>query len=57
MSDKQKSFCQTCRLKNNYKRKDKGAHTATVKECESCGEVKPILDDRHWALGDKYFIK
>jgi len=46
-------LCHQCMLKNGYKRKDQGAHTATLKDCPSCGERKPILSNRHWVVGDK----
>ncbi len=45
--------CQKCRVKSGYTRKDKGAHTAELKQCDKCGDVKPILDRRHWVKHGK----
>ncbi len=41
-------LCFDCRIAQGFKRKDKGAHTASVKACSECGEQKPILPSRHW---------
>ena len=41
-------MCRECRIKNGYKPKNKGFHTAQRKKCSLCGEVKVISPDRHW---------
>jgi hypothetical protein len=41
-------LCYDCRKKEGYKRKDQGAHTAILKDCDGCGEKKVILPSRHW---------
>ena len=43
-----KDLCFKCRKKNGFERKDDGAHTAIVKKCDGCGEIKTILHSRHW---------
>ena len=46
-------LCHQCMLKNGYKRKDQGSHTAILKDCPSCGERKAILPSRHWVIDEK----
>ncbi len=41
-------MCHKCRVSAGYIRKDDGSHTAVIKCCQVCGELKPVLDDRHW---------
>ena len=43
-----KPTCKACMIKAGYKRKDEGSHTAALFKCSVCGEVKPILSDRHY---------
>lgn len=43
-----KDACFKCRKADGYKPNDDGAHTARVKACSVCGEVKGILPCRHW---------
>jgi hypothetical protein len=45
--------CHNCMIKADYKRKDKGFHTAELAKCSVCGEVKPILSSRHYIKVNK----
>lgn len=48
------NICYSCRISKGFRPKDKGAHTAIMKVCDSCQEKKIILGDRHW-IAD-YFV-
>ena len=41
-------LCHDCRIKQGFKRKDRGCHSAMLLNCESCGNNKPIIANRHW---------
>lgn len=43
-------LCYECRVKNGYKRKDDGAHTAKRMKCECCGKCRVVLPERHWEV-------
>ena len=49
-------LCFKCQRANGNYPKDNGAHTARVKTCDGCGEVKPILPSRHYTnMKPKWF--
>jgi hypothetical protein len=48
MSKPELHLCQPCRIKQGFKRKDKGCHAAILSYCKSCGESSGILSNLHW---------
>lgn len=41
-------LCHICKREAGYSPRDNGVHTAQVKKCSGCGEVRAISPDRHW---------
>lgn len=41
-------LCNTCRLKQGYKRNKMQCITPQLSHCKGCGEVAGILPNKHW---------